>query len=75
MLKSWVLSKLDGVKDSPRVIVSDPLQLLKPDSVINEFAKSNGFTAISASTNLQFREPYENALSDPEIKKKVFESE
>ncbi|NMB85664.1 MAG: PglZ domain protein [Methanosaeta sp. PtaB.Bin018] len=69
MLKSWVLSKLDGVKDSPRVIVSDPLQLLKPDSVINEFAKSNGFTAISASTNLQFREPYENALSDPEIKK------
>jgi len=69
MLKDWVRSKLDGVKDSPRVLVSDPLQLLKPDSVINEFAKTNGFTAIPASTNLQFREPYENALLDPEIKK------
>ncbi len=69
MLKDWVLSKLEVVKDSPRVLVSDPLQLLKPDSVINEFATSNGFTAIPASTNLVFRELYETASSHPETPK------
>jgi hypothetical protein len=69
MLKDWVLSKLEDVKDSPRVLVSDPLQLLKPDSVINEFATSNGFTAIPASTNLVFRELYDAASSDPETPK------
>lgn len=69
MLKDWVLSKLEDIKDSPRVLVSDPLQLLKPDSVINEFATSNGFTAIPASTNLVFRELYEAANSDPETPK------
>lgn len=69
MLRDWVMTKLDSVRDSPRVFVSDPLHLLKPDSIINEFATANGFTAISASTNLQFREPFENALLDPEIKK------
>jgi hypothetical protein len=69
VLKDRVLSKLESVKDSPRVLVSDPLQLLKPDSVINEFATSNGFTAIPASTNLVFRELYETASSDPETPK------
>ena len=69
MLKDWVLSKLEDVKDSPRVLVSDPLQLLKPDSIINEFATSNGFTAIPASTNLVFRELYEAASSDPQTPK------
>ncbi|MCX6673971.1 MAG: PglZ domain-containing protein [Methanothrix sp.] len=69
MLKDWVLSKLEDVKDSPRVLVSDPLQLLRPDSVINEFATSNGFTAIPASTNLVFRELYDAASSDPETPK------
>jgi hypothetical protein len=69
MLKDWVLSKLEDVKDTPRILVSDPLQLLKPDSIINEFATSNGFTAIPASTNLVFRELYEAASSDPQTPK------
>ena len=69
MLQNWILSKLECVKDSPRVLVRDPLRLLRPDSIINEFAKNNNYTAIPASTNLVFRELYENAFADPEVKK------
>jgi PglZ domain len=70
MIRDWILSKLEGVKGSSRVLVRDYLQLLpKTDSGIHGFASANGYTVIVASTNLVFRELYERATADPGTKK------
>lgn len=70
MLRDWTLSKLEAVKESDRVLVQDPLRLLpEADGGIHVFARENGFTVIVASTNLVFRELYERAIVDPEVKK------
>jgi len=70
MLREWTLSKLEVVKGSERVLVQDSLRLLpEADGGIHVFARDNGFTVIVASTNLVFRELYERAIADPEVKK------
>lgn len=70
MFREWVLAKLAEVKDSPRVLVRDPLRLLPdPDGLIHNFAREHGFTVIVAATNLAFRDLYERAGTDPEVKK------
>ncbi len=71
MLNDWVLSKLEAAKESPRILVKDPLNLLHPRAmdVVYEFAKDNEYKPILASTNLVFREQYEEALSNSDIKK------
>jgi len=71
MLNDWVLSKLEAAKESPRILVKDPLNLLHPRAmdVVYAFAKDNEYKPILASTNLVFREQYEEALSNSEIKK------
>jgi hypothetical protein len=69
-IRTWVLEKLELVKDYPRVLIIDSLWLLpESDGMIHQFANDNGFTAIVASTNLVFRELYEHAIDDPETKK------
>jgi hypothetical protein len=69
-IPNWVLTKLDAVKDSHRVLVQDPLHLLpEADGGIHNFARDHGYTVIVAATNLVFRELYERAIADPETKK------
>jgi hypothetical protein len=64
MLRDWALSKLEVVKDSPRVLLVDPLWLLaEADSAIDSFATQNGFTVVKAATNLAFRQLYELAIA------------
>ncbi len=70
MLQEWLLSKLETVKDNSHILVKDPLHLMPDaDMTIHTFGKENGFTIIVAATNLVFRELYENAVADPEVKK------
>jgi hypothetical protein len=70
MLRAWVLSKLEPVKDHKRVLVRDPARLISEhDGSVHVFAKENGFSVIVASTNLVFRELYEQAAADRSIKK------
>jgi hypothetical protein len=70
MLREWTISKLEAVRDGSRVLVRDPLRLLpEADGAIHIFARENGFTVIVASTNLVFRELYERAIADKEVKK------
>jgi len=70
VLSNWAQSKLETVKESDRLLVSDPLRLLSDsDGVIHGFARDNGFTVIVSATNLVFRELYEKAVADPETKK------
>lgn len=70
MLREWVLSKLEPVKDHKRVLVRDPARLISEhDGGVHVFAKENGFSVIVASTNLVFRELYEQAAADRSIKK------
>ena len=70
MLREWTLSQLELVKDISRVLVRDPLRLLpEADGKIHAFARDNGYTVIVAATNLVFRDLYERATSDPEVKK------
>jgi hypothetical protein len=69
-VRQWTLSKLERLKDKPRIIVRDPLRLLaEADGAIDEFARDNQFTVIVASTNLVFRELYVRAVDDPEMRK------
>lgn len=70
MLRDWVRSKLEPIKDHRRVLVRDPARLISEhDGSVHVFAKENGFSVIVASTNLVFRELYEQAAADPSIKK------
>jgi hypothetical protein len=69
-LNDWLLGKLEPLKDSKRILVRDPLQLFnKAEGVIHNFAKENGFTVIVAATNLVFRDLYEQAVDDADVKK------
>ncbi|MFZ2399750.1 MAG: PglZ domain-containing protein [Smithella sp.] len=70
MLQSWIISKLEPVKECNRVLVRDPLQLLgEGDSAIHRYACDNGYTVIKAATNLAFRDLYDQVCADPEIHK------
>jgi hypothetical protein len=69
-VSQWALAKLEQVKHSPRVLVQDTLQMLpETDSLIDRFARNNGYTVIVASTNLVFRQLYEFAQADPDTQK------
>jgi len=69
-LNQWLLSKLEPLQDSPRILVRDPLQLFQQaEGIIHNFARENGFTVIVSSTNLVFRDLYHQAKADPEVKK------
>ena len=62
MISSWVLDKLETLKDERILIVQDPLRLLpEVDGTIHRFAKESEYTVIIASTNLAFRELFEMA--------------
>ena len=70
VLHDWFLNRLDAVKEHDRLLVRDPLHLLRSaDSLIHSFAKENGFTVIIAGTNLVFRDLLEHALADADVKK------
>ncbi|HOD98380.1 MAG TPA: PglZ domain-containing protein [Syntrophales bacterium] len=70
MLQSWIISKLEPVKECNRVLVRDSLQLLgEGDGTIHRFACENGYTVVKAATNLAFRDLYDQVCADPEIAK------
>lgn len=70
MLSSWVLEKLEALKDAPVLLVQDSLRLLpEADGAVHRFANESGFTVIIASTNLVFRELFEKATVSKEAKK------
>jgi len=70
MMQSWIISKLEPVKEYNRVLVRDPLQLLgEGDGTMHRFACENGYTVVKAATNLAFRDLYDRVCADPEITK------
>ncbi len=70
MVSSWVLSKLEPLAKSPKILVQDPLRILpEADGALHGFARDNGYTVIMAATNLVFRDLYEKASADRSIRK------
>jgi len=70
MLSSWVIEKLEALKDEQILLVQDSLRLLpEADGAVHRFANERGFTVIIASTNLVFRELFEKATVSKETKK------
>ena len=70
MLSSWVIEKLEALKDEQILLVQDSRRLLpEADGAIHRFANENGFTVIIASTNLVFRELFEKATVSKDTKK------
>lgn len=70
MLSSWVIDKLEALKDEKILLVQDSLRLLpEADGAVHRFANESGFTVIIASTNLVFRELFEKAIVSKETKK------
>lgn len=73
MLTTWIIKKLEEVKDKPRIVIRDPFQLIEPaEESIVSFADNNGYIVIASSTNLVFRELYHQAILDPEKSKIIF---
>lgn len=69
-ISSWVLERLQAMKDEQILLVRDSLRLLpEADGAVHRFANENGFTVIVASTNLVFRELFEKAIVSKETKK------
>lgn len=69
-MREWVIHRLEQVIDNDRVLVCDPLGILREAyGAIDNLAEQNGFTVVRASTNLAFRDTYEKLLQDPEVKK------
>ena len=70
MLSSWVIEKLEALKDEQILLVQDSLRLLpEANGAVHRFANESGFTVIIASTNLVFRELFEKAIVSKETKK------
>lgn len=70
LFRDWIIAKLEAIQESPRVLLRDPLRLLpEADGTIHSFAREHAYTVIVASTNLAFRELYERAVADPEMRK------
>lgn len=70
MLSSWLIDRLEEMKDEQILLVQDPLRLLpETDGAVHRFANENGFTVIIASTNLVFRELYEKATAAKDTNK------
>ena len=70
LIRNWVISKLKPICKKQYLLIRDYLHLLpEADGSIHVFARENDFTVIVASTNLVFRELFERAISDKEVKK------
>lgn len=70
MLSSWLIDRLEEMKDEQILLVQDPLRLLpETDGAVHRFANENDFTVIIASTNLVFRELYEKATAAKDTNK------
>jgi len=70
LIRDWVLNKLKFVGIKSNILIRDNLRLLhETDGAIHVFARDNGFTVIVASTNMVFRELYEKAKAEKEVKK------
>lgn len=70
MLLSWVIDKLEALKDEQILLVQDSLRLLpEADGAVHRFANESGFTVIIASTNLVFRELFEKVNVSKDTKK------
>lgn len=69
-LRDWALSRLEATQGSNRILVRDPLHLLlEQDSICHDFGREHGYTVIWAATNLAFRELYERAVADVDVRK------
>jgi len=69
-LITWVLAKLEAVKDCDCILVRDSLRLLpESEGALHRFANDNGFTVIVTSTNLVFRELFEKAALSKDVNK------
>lgn len=70
VLSSWLIDRLEEMKDEQILLVQDPLRLLpETDGAVHRFANENDFTVIIASTNLVFRELYEKATAAKDTNK------
>jgi hypothetical protein len=70
VILQWLLDRLEALQNEATVLVRDPLHLLAgSDNRIHAFASEHQYTVIMASTNLAFRDLYERARVDPEVKR------
>ena len=69
-LYSWLISKIEIIKDQKFILIRDGLRLLpETEGTLHRFANENGFTVVIASTNLVFRELYDKTLSAKDTRK------
>ncbi|MBP9040959.1 MAG: PglZ domain-containing protein [Anaerolineaceae bacterium] len=69
MLESWILSKIDTLKNSSLIILRDPQRMIRPGArAVDGWAQENGYTVLLCTGNLALREMYERLRDQPDVK-------
>lgn len=69
MLDTWVLSKIDALRDERIILLRDPQRMIQRGArAVDGWGEENGFTVIFCSGNLALREHLRTILPDPEAR-------
>jgi hypothetical protein len=69
MIESWILTKIEPLRNEPFIILRDPQRMLKPgDFVVDGWAEEHGFFVPFCSGNMALREMVEFARADSSLR-------
>ena len=69
MLESYILSKLESIKNSSLIILRDPQRMIRPGArAVDGWAQEHGFTVLLCTGNLALREMYERLRNTPDAR-------
>jgi len=69
MLESWILSKIDTLRNSSLIILRDPQRMIRPGArAVDGWAQEHGFTVLMCTGNLALREMYERLRNTPDAR-------
>ena len=69
MLESYILSKLESIKNSSLIILRDPQRMIRPGArAVDGWAQEHGYTVLLCTGNLALREMYERLRNTPDAK-------
>jgi hypothetical protein len=69
MLETYILSKLELIKNSSLIILRDPQRMIRPGArAVDGWAQEHGYTVLLCTGNLALREMYEHLRNIPDAK-------
>jgi len=66
MIESWILAKLDKIKNASPIILRDPQRMIRSGArAVDGWAEEHGYTVLFCTGNLALREMVEHVRTDP----------